>query len=341
MDVFRSNSAQSQGEASRVSAATPRLLYFAVMMLGIVFALLVSAAGGPAKLWGKTAGIFSSQTSRASSISRNVDLNREFDRELDRQQPQQQAELLLERAVSRSDGSTNDGSTNDGSTNTNQSVALIESRLDNWRGQLKWDSQLGDITAVALNSSDPNVRVSAIEIQIAAYGLTKSNSTIDSLERQAGSNDRAQETWALWSLGLLGNRGVRPERAVHILTTRLQNSGAQSRQNDEETRRWAVEGLALVGTTSTIAPLLNAMHSDPSAMVRERAACSLAKSGMLTRQQRLLAVPHLINFSEEAALDAQTRGWAFQALADITQQHLPNDSIAWRNWYQETVASGQ
>jgi hypothetical protein len=73
-------------------------------------------------------------------------------------------------------------------------------------------------------------------------------------------------------------------------------------------------------------------------MVRERAACRLAKSGMLSRQQRLIAVPQLINFSEDSALDAQTRGWAFQALADITQQRLPNDSTAWRNWYQETAA---
>jgi hypothetical protein len=332
MDVLRPNSPQPEGQDPRLPAGKRHLLHLTVMVLGVVLALLISAAGGPAKLWAKTAGIFSlPQTSHPASISGDADWNREFDRELDRQRPQQQAELLLESAVSRSDGSTDRAS-------PNQSVALIESRLDHWRGQLKWDSQLGDITSVALNSSDPSVRVSAIEIQIAAYGLTKSDSTVDSLARQAGSKDRAQEIWALWSLGLLGNRGVQPDRVVHILTAHLQNSGAHPGQNDEETRRWSVEGLALVGTTSTIAPLLNAMHSDPSAMVRERAACSLAKSGMLSRQQRLIAVPQLINFSEDSALDAQTRGWAFQALADITQQRLPNDSTAWRNWYQETAA---
>lgn len=335
MDVLQSNSPPSKVQGPRLPAVKRHLLHVAVMMFGVILALLVSAAGGPAKLWAKTAGMFSlAKTSHAASISGEAELNREFDRELDRQQPQQQAELLLERAVSRSDGSA-------GGESPNPSVALIESRLNNWRGQLKWDSQLGDITSVALNSSDPGVRVSAIEIQIAAYGLSKSDSTVESLARQAGSRDRTQETWALWSLGLLGNRGVQPDRVVHILTAHLQNSGAHPGQNDEETRRWSVEGLALVGTTSTIAPLLNAMHSDPSAMVRERAACSLAKSGMLTRQQRLIAVPQLINFSEDPALDAQTRGWAFQALADISQQRLPNDSTAWRSWYQKTVASGQ
>jgi len=83
------------------------------------------------------------------------------------------------------------------------------------------------------------------------------------------------------------------------------------------------------------------MHNDPSALVRERAACSLAESGMLTHEQRLTAVPQLINYSSDPALDAQTHAWAFQALNDITKQHLPNDSVAWRKWYETSVVSGQ
>ena len=34
-------------------------------------------------------------------------------------------------------------------------------------------------------------------------------------------------------------------------------------------------------------------------MVRERAACSLAESGMLSHEQRLAAVPQLINYSDD------------------------------------------
>jgi hypothetical protein len=83
------------------------------------------------------------------------------------------------------------------------------------------------------------------------------------------------------------------------------------------------------------------MHNDPSAMVRERAACSLAESGMLTQEQRMTAVPRLIDYSDDAALDGQTHAWAFQALHDITKQPLPNDSAAWREWYQKSVVSGQ
>ena len=68
-------------------------------------------------------------------------------------------------------------------------------------------------------------------------------------------------------------------------------------------------------------------------MIRERAACSLAQSGMLTRAQRMTAVPRLLDFSNDFSLDEQTRGWVFQALRDITGQNLPRDPSAWRNWY--------
>jgi hypothetical protein len=76
-------------------------------------------------------------------------------------------------------------------------------------------------------------------------------------------------------------------------------------------------------------------------MVRERAACSRAESGMFTHDQRMTAVPQLLNYTDDPALDAQTRGWAFQALTDITHQRLPRDSAAWRNWYETSVVSGQ
>lgn len=78
------------------------------------------------------------------------------------------------------------------------------------------------------------------------------------------------------------------------------------------------------------------MHDDRSPLVRERAACSLASSGMFTPEQRLTAVPQLLNYTDDPALDSQTHGWAFLALADITHQRLPNNSAVWRNWYEST-----
>jgi hypothetical protein len=155
---------------------------------------------------------------------------------------------------------------------------------------------------------------------------------VDLLERDAESPDHAHKIWALWALGAIANRGIETERVVQILTSYLHDP-------DEDSRRWAVEGLALVGTNSTILPLLRTMRDDPSPLVRERAACSLAESGMLTHEQRLSAIPELLNYTDDPSLDAQTRAWAFQALGDITGQRLPSDTAAWRSWYGKTVAS--
>jgi HEAT repeat protein len=298
--------------------STTRLQIVAAMMAGIGLAVAVSSGGGMGAIWKKSSRPLASRDNiGAAALS--------SDRDLDRQKPQRQAEILLERAVVRSDGATNQ----------------IEARVDAWRGKLKWDAQLGQLTTAALNSSDRNVRDSAIEVQLAAYGLSKSQSTVDALVQQASSADHSKKIWALWSLGLLANRGIESDRVVQVLSAQLKNPARGTDHASEDSRRWAVEGLALIGTTPTIAPLLDAMHNDPSAMVRERAACSLAESGMFTHDQRLIAVPQLINYSDDPALDAQTRGWAFQALADITKQHLPNDSAAWRSWYQTAVGGGQ
>jgi hypothetical protein len=324
MDVIRPNPPEQAARERQPSPAARHALHSVAMMVGVAFAFLLSMGGGPVAVWGKTAGLFASRP--------NAELSAELsETDLDRQRPQKQAELLLERAVSHSDG------------DPNLIEAQIESRIDAWRGRLQWDEQLGDLTTVALNSNDQSVRASAIEVQLAAYGLTKTESTVDALARQADSRDHQKKIWALWALGLLGNRGVEPERVVQVLAAHLKDSGKDKRKEKEEedSRRWAVEGLALVGTTPTIAPLLEAMHNDPSPTVREHAACSLAASGMLSPRQRLIAVPQLINYSADPALDAQTRSWAFRALADITKQHLPNDSEAWRNWYERSVASGQ
>lgn len=322
--MIRPNPPEQAARERQPSPAARHALHSVAMMVGVAFAFLLSMGGGPVAVWGKTAGLFASRP--------NAELSAELsETDLDRQRPQKQAELLLERAVSHSDG------------DPNLIEAQIESRIDAWRGRLQWDEQLGDLTTVALNSNDQSVRASAIEVQLAAYGLTKTESTVDALVRQADSRDHQKKIWALWALGLLGNRGVEPEHVVQVLAAHLKDSGKDKRKEKEEedSRRWAVEGLALVGTTPTIAPLLEAMHNDPSPTVREHAACSLAASGMLSPRQRLIAVPQLINYSADPALDAQTRSWAFRALADITKQHLPNDSEAWRNWYERSVASGQ
>jgi hypothetical protein len=231
---------------------------------------------------------------------------------LDRLKPQKQAEALLELAVGNPDTAA---------------VDQISMRVDSWRGKLKWSPQLATLTSAALNSSNLRVRESGIEVQLSAYGLGKSSSNVDLLVNDAASSAHDRKIWALWTLGAMANRGVEAERVVQVLTSHLKDS-------DEDSRRWAVEALALVGTTSTVEILLRTMHDDPSPLVRERAACNLAEGGLLSHEQRLAAVPLLLNYTDDPSLDAQTHIWAFQALGDITAQRLPNDSSAWRNWYE-------
>jgi hypothetical protein len=54
---------------------------------------------------------------------------------------------------------------------------------------------------------------------------------------------------------------------------------------------------------------------------------------MLSERQRRTAVPRLLDYADDASLDAETRKWVFQALRDITGQTLPHDAAAWRSWY--------
>jgi hypothetical protein len=321
---LRSAAASLDPDSARASVGSRRGLHTAALVAGIGLALAVSSAGGIGGMRARLSNSFSPRKQVSALSARPSDY-----RDLDREKPQEQAEILLERAMARAAGAT----------------GQIESRVEGWRGKLVWNARLGELTTVALNSHDRSVRDSAIDVQLAAYGLPKDEATVDALAVQANSSDHAQKIWAFWGLGLLANRGIETDRIVQVLSAHLKDSVRQSGKapagtaaNDssaEDARRWAVEALAVVGTTPTIAPLLEAMHDDPSPRVRERAASSLAESGMFSHDQRLIAVPQLIQYSGDPALDAQTQAWAFQALGDITQQRLPNDAAAWRNWYQK------
>ena len=279
------------------------LLHLLAIAIGIFAALIAGAIRRVAPAWSNSQTMSSSQHRHPASPA---DL-----RQLDQMKPQKQAETLLELAVGNTAGATDQ----------------IASRVDRWPGHVQWNSQIASLSTAALNSNDMLVRQSGVEVELAAYGLAKNSASLDYLLKAANSPDHAQKIWALWALGLMGNRGVQPDRVVEVLTSHLADS-------DPESRHWAVEGLALTGSDQTIQPLLQIMHDDPSPIVRESAACSLAQSGMFTQQQRLTAVPQLLNYTDDSSLDAQTHAWAFQALNDITRQHLPNDPAAWRDWYQ-------
>jgi hypothetical protein len=206
--------------------------------------------------------------------------------------PQAAAELLLERSVNHYAGA-------------NQQIAQ---RVNSWRGRIELNDRLNGLFVTAINSNDLTVRVAGIEIDIAARNLTKASATVDALEPTARSADQGPRVNAMWDLALIGNRGIEQARIREILLAGIHD-------DNENIRYWAVEGLAYLATDDTIRPLLDVFHDDPSAAIRERAACGLAQSGMFSAEQRRTAVPTLLEFAQDGALDDQTREWYFRRCA--------------------------
>jgi len=232
----------------------------------------------------------------------------EFD-ELDEMTPQNQAELLLERSINHYRGA-------------NEAIAA---RVKSWRGRIELDRRLNKLFVTAINSDDLAVRMAGIEVDIAARNLVKDASTVDRLEATVREDEQGARVKAMWDLALLGNRGIERERVFDILMAALHDG-------NENIRYWAVEGLSYLATDSAIEPLLDMFH-DPLPTIRERAARGLAQSGMFSAEQRRKAIPRLLDFAEDRALDDQTHSWVFQALRDITGQALQHDARAWREWY--------
>jgi len=285
-----------------------RRVEIAIFAVGVA-AIIALTAGNAGAAWQELVIILGLQGPPVPA-SANV-LSEHHLESLGQMAPQAQAEFLLERSMNHYEGANRE----------------IEKRLPSWRGKLEPSDRFENLFRMAINSDDLRVRIAAIEINVITRHLEKNAESIDRLEPVARTGAQGPRANALWDLGLLGGRGVEPARVAQILL-------ASTRDENVNVRYWAVEGLAYLATDEVVDPLLQIFHDDPSAMIRERAACSLAQSGMLTRDQRMKAVPKLLDFSNDFSLDEQTRGWVFQALRDITGQNLPRDPSAWRSWYE-------
>lgn len=229
--------------------------------------------------------------------------------EINAMPPQDQATRLLEKTINHYRGAAEE----------------ISKRVEGWTGKIQSSKELEDMTNTAYFASDLRVRAAALEIWLARDGFHKDSRTVDDLiEDIAASEDR--RWFRLSNLGILGNRGVEPEKVFNTLLLYVQDP-------DPKNRAAAINGLGLLGTENTIAPLLRVFHTDPSRDLRERAACNLADSGMLSRESRRKAVPELVRFAQDPDLDSATRKWVFQALREITGQNLPDDPGPWVAWH--------
>jgi len=228
------------------------------------------------------------------------------------QPAQEQMEFLFGAAINHDQGATD----------------LIAEYSESWSGKLKRTQRWQDLETTALYSNDLRVRAAAIEINLAVNNFEKTDETASRL-MEAAEQQTNSRPWYEWELGMLASRGVQPDRIHEWLAASLHDK-------DQQVRFWAVEGLAHIGTEDTIKNFLDVLRNDPSMEVRERAGCSLAKSGMLTREQRMKAVPGLLELTDDPALNATTRSWVYQALREITDESLPNDPATWRNWYSSS-----
>jgi hypothetical protein len=259
-------------------------------------------------VWGKPAGpgvaFAGSPSMSPATDSRNVAIE-----EIARLAPQQQAERLLELAAN----------------DDRKSLELIRQNLPNWHGRLQNTDQLFDAVLKALRSDDLRVRTAAVEIDLSANHLSQTPESLAWLQ-QVIRKDAARRSMALWRLGALGNRGVEPKAVLNTLVLYAHHVNL-------DTRYWAVEGLAMLATDEAIDPLLDVLRHDPSSRVRERAASALAQSGLFRKEQRVSAVPHLLNSLDDDGLDAKTRGCVLWTLRTITGAAIGDDINAWREWW--------
>jgi HEAT repeat protein len=260
--------------------------------------------------WRSTAPAYSSSALAPALVSESRPNATNMDaEEIGHLAPQQQAERLLDLAIKRHESS----------------LDLINQKLESWRGHLENTGHLFNLVLSALKSDDPRVRTAAVEIDLEASNLNKSPQSVTRLLKQI-QNDPHSRYLALWRLGALGNRGVEP-------ATVLSNLLRYSHDANQQTRFWAVEGLAMLGTEESIDSLLSILAHDPAQQVRERAATGLARSGLLTGEQRLTAVPQLLNLLDDDSLDPETLGLVYSTLRAITGASFGQDPDAWREWW--------
>jgi hypothetical protein len=213
--------------------------------------------------------------------------------EINAMSPQDQAERLLERAINHYQGAAEE----------------IAKRADGWTGAIHSSSKLDTMTNTAYFASDLRVRAIALEIWLAEYNFHKNPETVDQIIRDLASASE-RKYFLLSNLGILGNRGIEPEKVFNTVMLYVNDP-------DAATRSGAINALGLLGTENTIEPLLHIFRTDSSFDLRERAACNLADSGMLSRDLRKRALPELARLSQDPDLDPRMKTWVAQAINEI------------------------
>ena len=286
--------------------------YLAAALLSPVTGFLAGRCAGAVKDWLKIHRVAAVATEPRATALVSTPQPRKADADLEaisHLAPQQQAERLLELAIERPD----------------PCLSLIGRNVTSWRGHLEDSERLFHLVLEALNSDDLRVRLAAVEIDLAANNLGKTPESVEKLLRQIQSGTE-ERFMALWRLGSLGNRGVEPVEAFRTLKL-------YAHSRNQQVRFWAVEGLAMLGGNTAMDVLLDILAHDPALQIRQRAANGLSSSGLLTGEQRLAAVPQLLNLLDDDSLDEATQNLVCATLQAITGASFGRSADAWRDWW--------
>ncbi|MGB9237145.1 MAG: HEAT repeat domain-containing protein [Terriglobales bacterium] len=224
---------------------------------------------------------------------------------------QAQAEELLTRAIQHDE----------------RALELFEQNIAGWHG-LQRTAQMNELEARSLYSTDLRVRYANADLNLAINGLPKTDATVEQLIAQAQS-DPGHRAYSVYAMGMLAGRGVGYDRIYPVLVDYAKHDP------DAQVRQWAVEGMRYLGTDEALDELFDSFTHDPSYAVRDRAGCNVSDCGTFKRTQRMRMVPKLIEVAADSQTTPQMRNWIFLALREITDQTLPADAAAWRDWYAQ------
>src|SRR5579863_3453106 len=133
----------------------------AAVAAGVLLAVLVGGIGTARAAWQHITNVFSvgaegisGNPSQGGQTGLTQDALTQSDlMQLDRLDPQRQAEFLLERAVGDCYGA----------------VEQISSRVDQWQGKIRWNSQIANLTTTALTSHALPLRDASVQTEPPAY----------------------------------------------------------------------------------------------------------------------------------------------------------------------------
>src|SRR2546429_4749217 len=97
----------------------------------------------------------------------------------------------------------------------------------------------------------------------------------------------------------------------------------------------------MLGNHAAIDALLDILAHDPAPQIRERAANGLSKSGLLTGEQRLAAVPQVLNFLDDDSLHEATQNLVGATLEAIHRRSLGQKAGGRRGWWAHHHSRGK